>query len=381
MPKESMQRPRVHAAERRLPLLLVAIPAAAAGCASMPADRVQSCATKRPQIEIDAPSGRSSTTLSVLIYNVEGLPWPARRNRTPQLREITRQLGWLRRRGLAPDIVLLQEAFTFEAASIGRRVGYPNYVGGPQARDKAPRSSPRTPADFVRQRSFWKGERFPKQLSGGIYLLSDYPVTALYKRPFKRYECAGYDCLANKGVMLARISIPGVPTPIDIFNTHMNSQGSSGVPRSRSLAAHRLQTDESADFIQATRERRNAFIFGGDFNMRGSLARFSHFRFRKPYDIVRHYCSVVVADCDIRMSWDGDAPWLDTQDLQGFDDGEVVKVRPIRVEAMFDAPWNGRPLADHDGYLVSYRLTWPSLARLEGQVPSCSSSSVSPDQS
>jgi hypothetical protein len=49
---------------------------------------------------------------------------------------------------------------------------------------------------------------------------------------------------------------------------------------------------------------------------------------------------------------------MDTQDLQGFASGARVQVRPVRVDAMFDEPWKGRPLADHDGLLVVYRLSW-----------------------
>jgi hypothetical protein len=60
------------------------------------------------------------------------------------------------------------------------------------------------------------------------------------------------------------------------------------------------------------------------------------------------------------MSWDGDEPWLDTQDLQGFEDGEEITVTPIRAEALFDRRENGGVLADHDGYVVTYRLRWPA---------------------
>lgn len=84
--------------------------------------------------------------------------------------------------------------------------------------------------------------------------------------------------------------------------------------------------------------------------MRRASSRLEHFTYRKPYHIVRHYCTVIVDTCDIRMSWDGDEPWLDTQDLQGFDDGTHIKVRPVRAEALFDGPETGGALADHDGY-------------------------------
>ena len=60
------------------------------------------------------------------------------------------------------------------------------------------------------------------------------------------------------------------------------------------------------------------------------------------------------------MSWDGDEPWMDTQDLQFYADGRTVRIRPLRVEAMFDGGPSGPRLSDHDGFLVTYELRWPA---------------------
>src|SRR5204862_8341823 len=57
-------------------------------------------------------------TLSVMTYNVEGLPWPVRRGRGSQLKAIGEQLAALRARGLQPDVVLLQEGFRSEVADL-----------------------------------------------------------------------------------------------------------------------------------------------------------------------------------------------------------------------------------------------------------------------
>ena len=59
------------------------------------------------------------------------------------------------------------------------------------------------------------------------------------------------------------------------------------------------------------------------------------------------------------MSWDGDAPWMDTQDLQLFAPGREVTVRPVRVEAMFDGSEGSPRLSDHDGFRVVYEIAWP----------------------
>ncbi len=46
--------------------------------------------------------------------------------------------------------------------------------------------------------------------------------------------CAGFDCLANKGVMMVHVDLPGLPEGLDIVNTHMNARKAAKVPKSRS---------------------------------------------------------------------------------------------------------------------------------------------------
>jgi endonuclease/exonuclease/phosphatase family metal-dependent hydrolase len=349
-----------------------------AGCVSIPEDRSLACApaASGPVVRHDAASGEMQAEISVLIYNVEGLPWPARRSRGAQLREIGRQLAQMKAQGSAPDILLLQEAFSARAAAIPARAGYLNFVSGPRPAERASMQVNGGAASLPGRRRFTKGERTRPLLSSGLMIATDWPIEEVRVEPFRRTECAGFDCLSNKGVMLARVRVPGVPAPLDLFNTHMNSRRGARVPLERSHAAHHLQTNRSAAFIEAARDPAHPFIFGGDFNMRRSPDRAEHFFAQKPYPIVHQYCIWNEGACDVRMSWDGDEPWMDTQDLQGFDDGATVRVRPIRVEAMFDAPWrDGQPLADHDGFLVVYRLSWPAELAVEGAgagaVPVC----------
>ena len=331
-----------------------------AGCAGRPGHRADLC-VDRADLPIIATTqdGTEFFDLKVLIYNVEGLPWPARKDRGAKLDAIGDELARRRAAGDAPNIILLKEVFTRRAAAIATRSGYRNIVPGPAANDRRASPAPAVPASFKAGRRFLKGERSGRLLGSGLQILSDFPVKAYYREPFSANACAGYDCLANKGVMLARVWIPGLPAPVDLFTTHMNAQKASGVDLARAHAAHRYQTDESAGFLARARNPANPLIFGGDFNMRRAPDRLDHFTYRKPYNIVRHYCTVIVNDCDVRMSWNGDAPWLDTQDLQGFDDGAVVNVRPWRIEAVFDKPSSGGKLSDHDGYEVTYRLSWP----------------------
>lgn len=357
-----LPRPRSSASEKpavniqsKAKLALSTAALALAGCVSFPADRTGGCASA-PAIE--EAGGESATTLSVLTYNVEGLPWPAKTGRGGRLREIARQLSAMRDSGTAPDVVLLQEAFSSDAVRVGAHAGYRNFVRGPLARDKRPRSSEEAEPELVDRRKRRKGEGFTRIVSSGLYILSDYPILAINRQPFRRRECAGSDCLSNKGLLHARIAVPGVPDPIELFNTHLQSRGNAGVSQERSLLAHRLQVDETNRFIQEMRDPRLPLIFGGDFNMRNAPARLERFELRLQWPIVHQWCMAQATACDVRLSWDGDTPWMDTQDLQGFDSGEKVKLRPVRVEAMFDKPWRGKPLADHDGFLTVYRLSW-----------------------
>ncbi|MFC2951215.1 endonuclease/exonuclease/phosphatase family protein [Marinicaulis aureus] len=312
---------------------------------------------KIPKLQIDPMRGTASAELSVMTYNVAGLPWPIKKGREAALKDIKHEIETLHASGRAPDIVVLQEAFTPAAARIG--AAYPNRVRGPAASDRSVTGAPQISDAFIRARRFEKGERSGKLMPSGLYILSDYPVVDASMTPFRATSCAGYDCLANKGAMIASIQIPGAPAPVQILTTHLNSNHSSGVSEERSRAAHRQQVDELGDLVARGLNPRWPFIYAGDFNTRHSKDRFGHNAQTLPGVFVRQHCFDAAAGCDASNAVEGGAaPWLETQDLQGFVSGSDIEVRPVRAEKMFHEPVNGRVLSDHDAYLVTYRLTW-----------------------
>ena len=332
-----------------------------AGCSAFPKTTAlpQNGLVRSPEVIFDPETGTSSVEFSVLIYNIYGLPWPLLWGRSARIKEIGEILGEMRQDGTEPDIVMLQEAFTMKSQPVPEYGGYPNVVGGPETKDKAPKLSEDVNPEFSAGRSFWKGEKMGKKLNSGLAILSNFPILERHTRPFKRHECAGFDCMANKGILVALIQIPGVPEPVYFLTTHMNSGiQTSGVSNERSLMAHNLQMQEIRDFIVNFPGEGRALLFGGDFNMKQDRERLGALNERGQQSFVRVYCTVNVDECEIRMSFDSDEPWLDTQDLQGFFDGERIKIRPIIVEALFDEPVNGKMLSDHDGYLVVYRVSW-----------------------
>ena len=46
-----------------------------------------------------------------MTYNIEGLPWPARKGRRPFLRAITAEFQRMEQLGVLPDVIVFQEAF------------------------------------------------------------------------------------------------------------------------------------------------------------------------------------------------------------------------------------------------------------------------------
>ncbi len=334
---------------------------AVSACASFPkpVDVPQFGVAHAPVVESDPETGRQAVEISVLIYNVWGLPWPLKSNSLDSMQKIGEILGEMRAAGTGPDIVLLQEAFTMKSQPILELSGYPNIVGGPRRDDPSAKLSKEEAPDFIEGRSFWKGEKLGKWLNSGLAILSNLPIEESSTRPFRQRACAGFDCMSNKGILLAAIRIPGVPEPIEIFNTHMNSKDASGVPPERSNAAHNFQANEIQDYLSAEiYDDRRALIAGGDFNTRDDGGRLENITGIDHSPIVRFYCTQSEDRCDIRMSFDGDEPWLDTQDLQAFFPGDRIDVRPIGIEALFDEPVDGQMLSDHDAYLVEYRVTW-----------------------
>lgn len=357
--RPALRHARLHLSALCLPALC--LPALTlTACASHPALAPLPQAPARSASIETAPDGSRTTTVSVLIYNVAGLPAPRGKNRGVAMDHIADELAAMKRAGTAPDIVMLQEAFIAKAGKIGARAGYANGVRGPLRTDRAMDLglAPMV-KDFKKDRRIVKGERIGKLTSSGLYIFTDYGIESVTQTPFGRNSCAGFDCLANKGVMLARISIPGVPEPLQLFNTHLNARGAAKVPLERTNQAYERQIVETGLFLKRAYDPALPFLYGGDFNTRHSDFRYGAKVETMPGADVRHYCAIKPNSCEVIPSWDGDAPWMDTQDIQGFASGARVKVTPVRIDALFDEPWkNGEPPSDHDGYLVTYRLQW-----------------------
>ena len=332
-----------------------------------------------PRVVVDASTGMASMEISVMTYNVAGLPWPigcgksskltdenGKRypiacDRSDGLRNIGDILGRLRNLELEPDIVMLQEAFIAASAEVPERARYPNWVAGPGPNDLGPKVSERASEEFIAERSFWKGEKLGKRQPSGLLIASNFPIAEQFNSPFYQWECGGFDCLANKGVLLVRIRIPGLPDPLEVITAHYNSKNSTGVSIERAHAAHRLQVDATQEFLLQNSDHELPAIWGGDLNMRHSEERIVHFVAQAGDSLneVSSWCLENSDACDLKIRSDSDTPWFENQDLQGWTSGTRVSVRPLSIEEIFDDPVDGVMASDHSGFIVIYRLSWP----------------------
>jgi endonuclease/exonuclease/phosphatase family metal-dependent hydrolase len=245
--------------------------------------------------------------------------------------------------------------FSPAASAAVEAMGYPSLVSGPGART---RKSPNQQGSLPGRRRILKGEIRPNLTNSGLVIATSYPVVSSGSVAYARGSCAGFDCLSNKGALFAEIAIPGVPGAIDLYTTHMQSQGSSRVPVERHSEAHRRQAQELSVFAESTGNLSYPTIMAGDFNLRNSDVRYYGFERRFPLQNVHRFCTERPDECDVRQDWEHADQWRREQNLQLFLPGQFVSVRPIRAQGMFDGGPGGPILSDHVGFRVTYELTW-----------------------
>ncbi|MCP1468618.1 endonuclease/exonuclease/phosphatase family metal-dependent hydrolase [Sphingobium sp. OAS761] len=309
-----------------------------------------------------APDTLPPGYLSVLTYNVGGLPWPVARDRPQALAAIGDRLAQMRATGAAPQVVVLQEAFTTDAEAIARRSGYGFVAFGPGAGMAQPALPGYAPA-----RSIWKGETVGPQLSSGLVILSDYRLSDIRRQPFPKGACAGYDCLANKGMLSARVAVPDAPAPVEIIATHMNSAGPSGQPEIVSRAAYARQIDALDRFDDRPESHRTIRLFAGDFNMGHSPGRLEllmgYIKKRKAKvatamgrDKYADGCRAMRSLCGAQFAMAANVPAQHANDWQFYAAPDMRMLAAVSREVMFKPDANGKTLSDHLGLKVTYRF-------------------------
>jgi endonuclease/exonuclease/phosphatase family metal-dependent hydrolase len=220
----------------------------------------------------ETPTWPAATgAVSVMSYNIKGLPWPIALGREDAISAIGQRLAAMRSSNAQPRIVLLQEAFGQTANALGEAGGYRFVVNGPQvSRSHGPQPIDET---FAEGAQWIKGEESGSLIDSGLAILSDYPVTRIERYAFPKGACAGYDCLAAKGVLVAWIKVPGAGEPIAVFDTHLNARRSTHVANERADRAYAWQVAAVRKFVSRVLPPYTPVIFGGDFNTGQAPAR------------------------------------------------------------------------------------------------------------
>lgn len=311
------------------------------------------------------PPAVPGSDLSVMTYNVHGLPWPLAQEREAALGAIADRLAMLRRRGLAPDVVVLEEAFVPKAREIGRAAGYRFAVDGSSARDCGP-SAPRDAASsaLAEGTAWWRGETERRVLGSGLLVLSDRPVVSVRRMSYGR-SCAGWDCLASKGALLVEIALPGGRGTFDVVATHMNSRGASGAADVRSDLAHRLQLLALARFVSACRGPGLPLVIAGDLNVGrvpGRQAALSEAIAGGlgPTGGMRDALRTAVAE-GLPLDPDARSALRRGKDLILYAGGDGSVPVLSGVTAPFGRNGAGEMLSDHVGYAAHFRLVPPTV--------------------
>ncbi len=315
-----------------------------------------------PAAILPLDAGPAAPGLSVMTYNVEGLPWPVRSGRQPAFDAIARRLRALRNEGRQPHIVVLQEAFSDGARAIGHAAGYRYIVDGPSVGDAPVVAPTDTEARFADAGRWRKGEGEGKWVGSGLQILSDYPVLSTARAAFPAFACAGFDCLANKGVVAATIAVPGRLSPVAIVDLHLNSRRASGVDDARSLVAYRMQIDRVRDFLARAVPATMPLIVSGDFNIGGSierrtyaqsqLSRLSGDGTRLADALTR--CAADRQDCPDGLSGEARRSLAHGKDWEFFRSGGSRALEVNRIAVPFGHAADGSMLSDHIGYTAYY---------------------------
>jgi endonuclease/exonuclease/phosphatase family metal-dependent hydrolase len=298
--------------------------------------------------------------VSVMTYNVHGLPWPFASGRDAAFERIEGRLRALRHHNAQPHVVVLQEAFTQGAKAIGTKSGYRYIVNGPSRDSIGNQQAEATDLTFNNAASFFKGETSGKWLDSGLQILSDYPIVSVKRQAFPAFACAGFDCLANKGILLVTIAVPGSATPVLVATTHMNSKRASGVSLERSYYAYQRQADTINHFLAANRNPNAPMVFAGDFNassdQRKSYLLASAASAAKVQSALQS-CLSVSHPCGLSVPQIASFIQKRSRDWQFYANGFHTSIQAVKMQVPFGHERSGEMLSDHIGYGIVYRLS------------------------
>ena len=265
--------------------------------------------------------------LHVMSYNIKGLPGflTSGEYKSERYVMIGKFLAERAAKGDAPDVVLIQEAFSENTQALLKAARYPHLAQGPEYKT-------------------WLG------FGSGLYILSRHPIVAKATREFKSYpNCSGWDCFANKGVQFARILVPGLPRPVDLFNTHLQA-GRDDPP------ARRRQVKILVEFFREHHQPGNPVVFGGDFNIQPLRDRESYDEFVGGPGLASSGKHCLDRGCTHSSDTGWQGSWDNAVDHPFYSARGEVLMTPVSVERTLRDPVEGFKLSDHLAHEVRFEL-------------------------
>ncbi|WP_240138701.1 endonuclease/exonuclease/phosphatase family protein [Streptomyces sp. MUM 178J] len=274
-----------------------------------------------------SPTGSAVGSLTVLTYNVAGLPEPLSGSKPAKNTKVISQ------RINSYDIVNVQEDFAYHADLIKH--------------DEHPYRTPPSVPEWVPV----PGVPF----SDGLNTLSDFKLRKLDRVTWDR--CAGYDCLTPKGFTYLRLELPG-GTSLDLYNAHMNA----GSGTEKKLRVRRDNVRQLSDYIKKHSADR-AVIVTGDTNS----------RYTRPGDIIRELRDDNgLTDAWVQLVKGGTTPEVDESaptckesaecellDKVFYRSGPGLTLDAVRYgnEYAEFLDSKGKPLSDHNPPAVTFTFT------------------------
>lgn len=266
--------------------------------------------------------------LHVMSYNIKGLPSAILSSEYQDSRYgmIGKLLAKRTGEGNSPDIVALQEAFSGLSQNLIDAAGYPHVAQGPAATSLI-------------------------GVSSGLFILSRYRILRQAHMSFGSKNCLSWDCFSNKGVQMALLDVPGLPKPLEVFNTHLQAGREDS-------SARRAQVKILLEFFRKEHQPGNPVVFAGDFNFRPGLAQQSHDDFVAGSRLLHagKFCLDKGCAKGSDDGWHG--IWARAVDHQFYSTDGPVSFTPMLVERTYREKVEGLRLSDHPAHEVKYELSW-----------------------
>ncbi len=293
-------------------------------------------------------------TLKVLSYNINGLPFPLKARKKPLFIYIREELKKREIIGRAPDIILIQEAFTKKAYKhLISQLDYPYVLKGNISKTPSKERLEKCKEEGIRPKKCYSN----KLLNSGLYVLSKYPILNWDRVNFGS-SCSGFDCFSNKAGIYLEVD-GGKFGNIDIFTTHMNASGKAIGGKRKMIAAKIEQIEKVEAFYQKNRKPKNPMVFAGDVNLHPNKELYDEFQSAIESINAGEYC-LSVNNCEIHPRTETEEIFEWTNDQHFIQNGKSKSISPVYLERGFRDPVQddkkGRLPSDHYSYEVHYKI-------------------------